>query len=209
MVDRQRLAGLGIRELEFADAEVERFRRLAADHIVSEEELESAELTARSRKEALEAAEKVLTRDGYHAFSTRRVAQECSISVGNLTYYFPTKSSLIEALMEAIYGRYERRYAELEVLNSAQEERRALLAELETRMANESREIERLAALVPPPRMHQLTYHGVLAPSASWRSEIVPGGERERSREVRDAGSQRGVERTRRPGNQATAADYQ
>ena len=40
----------------------------------------------------------------------------------------------------------ERRYAELEVLNSAQEERRALLAELETRMANESREIERLAA---------------------------------------------------------------
>jgi septal ring factor EnvC (AmiA/AmiB activator) len=40
----------------------------------------------------------------------------------------------------------ERRYAELEVLNAAQEERRALLAELETRMANESREIERLAA---------------------------------------------------------------
>jgi septal ring factor EnvC (AmiA/AmiB activator) len=40
----------------------------------------------------------------------------------------------------------ERRYAELAVLNSAQEERRALLAELETRMANEGREIERLAA---------------------------------------------------------------
>jgi len=35
--------------------------------------------------------------------------------------------------------------------------------------------IERLAALVPPPRMHQLTYHGVLAPAASWRSWIVPG----------------------------------
>ncbi|MEE4161149.1 MAG: peptidoglycan DD-metalloendopeptidase family protein [Woeseiaceae bacterium] len=40
----------------------------------------------------------------------------------------------------------ERRYAELAVLNSAQEERRALIAELETRMASESREIERLAA---------------------------------------------------------------
>jgi len=39
---------------------------------------------------------------------------------------------------------------------------------------------ERLAALVPLPRMHQLTYHGVLAPAASWRSDIVPGGERER-----------------------------
>ena len=29
-------------------------------------------------------------------------------------------------------------------------------------------------ALVPPPRLHQLTYHGVLAPAASWRSDIVP-----------------------------------
>ena len=66
-----------------------------------------------SRGRILEAAERVLARDGYHAFSTRRVAQECSISVGNLTYYFPTKVSLIEALMEAIYDRYERRYTEL------------------------------------------------------------------------------------------------
>ncbi len=45
--------------------------------------------------------------------------------------------------------------------------------------------IERLAALVPPPRMHQLTYHGVLAPGASWRSEIV----RRRVGEPRLAGS--------------------
>jgi AcrR family transcriptional regulator len=66
-----------------------------------------------SRARILEAAEKVLARDGYHAFSTRRVAQECSISVGNLTYYFPTKSSLIEALLEAIFDRYERRYTGL------------------------------------------------------------------------------------------------
>jgi AcrR family transcriptional regulator len=66
-----------------------------------------------SRGRILEAAERVLARDGYHAFSTRKVAQECSISVGNLTYYFPTKDSLIEASMEAIYDRYERRYAEL------------------------------------------------------------------------------------------------
>ncbi len=29
--------------------------------------------------------------------------------------------------------------------------------------------LSRLAALVPPPRMHLVTYHGVLAPSASWR----------------------------------------
>ena len=34
--------------------------------------------------------------------------------------------------------------------------------------------IERLAALVPPPRAHQLTYHGVLAPASAWRDLIVP-----------------------------------
>ncbi|MDA0667881.1 MAG: transposase [Planctomycetota bacterium] len=34
--------------------------------------------------------------------------------------------------------------------------------------------IERLAALVPRPRRPLLTYHGVLAPAASWRDSIVP-----------------------------------
>jgi hypothetical protein len=47
--------------------------------------------------------------------------------------------------------------------------------------------IERLAALVPPPRMHQLTYHGVLAPGASWRGDIVPASALRRGRQ--DAGT--------------------
>ncbi|UCF66526.1 MAG: HlyD family efflux transporter periplasmic adaptor subunit [Acidobacteriota bacterium] len=51
--DRDRAAA----ELEFAESEVERFRRLAEEKIVSDEQLESAELEARSRAEALEAAE--------------------------------------------------------------------------------------------------------------------------------------------------------
>ncbi len=34
--------------------------------------------------------------------------------------------------------------------------------------------IEKLAALVPPPRVNQVLYHGVLAPRAKWRQEIVP-----------------------------------
>lgn len=44
-------------EAQFARAEAERFRRLAVERIVSDEELESAELKARSSVEALEAAE--------------------------------------------------------------------------------------------------------------------------------------------------------
>ena len=35
--------------------------------------------------------------------------------------------------------------------------------------------IEKLAALVPPPRIHLIRYHGVLAPNAKDRSLIVPG----------------------------------
>jgi len=35
--------------------------------------------------------------------------------------------------------------------------------------------IERLVPLIPPPRAHQVRYHGVLAPGASMRDRIVPG----------------------------------
>lgn len=34
--------------------------------------------------------------------------------------------------------------------------------------------VERLAALVPPPHAHQLTYHGVLAPASAWHDLVVP-----------------------------------
>lgn len=37
--------------------------------------------------------------------------------------------------------------------------------------------IERLAALIPPPRAHLVTYHGVLAPAAPWRAAVVPASE--------------------------------
>ena len=36
--------------------------------------------------------------------------------------------------------------------------------------------IGKLAALVPPPRFNLVRYHGVLGPSARWRSTIVPEG---------------------------------
>jgi len=32
----------------------------------------------------------------------------------------------------------------------------------------------RLCALIPYPRTHLLTYHGVLAPASTWRDEVVP-----------------------------------
>lgn len=35
--------------------------------------------------------------------------------------------------------------------------------------------IERLVPLIPPLRAHQVRYHGILAPGASWRDLIVLG----------------------------------
>jgi hypothetical protein len=32
----------------------------------------------------------------------------------------------------------------------------------------------RLAALVPPPRAHEIRYHGILGPAATWRDHVVP-----------------------------------
>ena len=59
----------------------------------------------------LEAAESVLRRDGYHAFSTRRVAAQCGVSLGHLTYYFPAKNDLLQALIAAVMTRYTERIA--------------------------------------------------------------------------------------------------
>ena len=41
--------------------------------------------------------------------------------------------------------------------------------------------LEKLAALVPPPRFHLLRYHGVLAPRARDRGRIVPAQPVEKS----------------------------
>ena len=35
--------------------------------------------------------------------------------------------------------------------------------------------IERVVPLIPPPRAHQVRYHGILAPGASQRDQVVPG----------------------------------
>jgi hypothetical protein len=58
--------------------------------------------------------------------------------------------------------------------------------------------IELLVPLIPPPRAHQVRYHGVLAPSASLRDWIVPG-EAEQSREAALAEDAQGKPEARTP----------
>lgn len=62
-----------------------------------------------ARAQIVAAAEEVLKREGFHGLSTRRVAEACGISVGNLTYHFPSKTSLVEAMMAEVCARYAAR----------------------------------------------------------------------------------------------------
>ncbi|QKR99859.1 TetR/AcrR family transcriptional regulator [Sphingomonas sp. CL5.1] len=61
----------------------------------------------------LDSAESVLRTHGYAGFSTRRVAMEASIALGNLTYHFPTKSRLVQALIDRLMKRYLERFEDV------------------------------------------------------------------------------------------------
>ncbi len=64
---------------------------------------------AKGRRRAthiLERATQVLMRDGYGKFSLRRVARAAEVTLGNLQYYFPSKSDLVEAMLVHVITGY-------------------------------------------------------------------------------------------------------
>ena len=58
----------------------------------------------------LDSAETVLRKSGYVGFTTRRVAEEAGIAIGNLTYHFPTKPELVRELIHRLVTRYLDRF---------------------------------------------------------------------------------------------------
>ena len=53
-----------------------------------------------TRNEVLDAAGELFLQKGFHHVTMRAVAEAAGISVGNLTYYFPKKTDLANALLE-------------------------------------------------------------------------------------------------------------
>lgn len=53
-----------------------------------------------TREDILATAKELFTRHGYHHVSMRSISSAMGISVGNLTYYFPRKADLADALLE-------------------------------------------------------------------------------------------------------------
>jgi len=62
-----------------------------------------------TREAIVRAAEAVLIQHGHAQFTVQRVAAHLDISPGNVNYYFPTRASLLEALILHTLARYRRR----------------------------------------------------------------------------------------------------
>ncbi len=54
----------------------------------------------------LDAAAEVLISQGYKKLTLRQIALQAGITVGNLTYYYPTKEALLKDLLEKILSTY-------------------------------------------------------------------------------------------------------
>lgn len=70
----------------------------------------------------LKAANDILIYGGYHNFSMRKVATKANISVGNLQYYFPSKESLLEALLDNVILDYLKTFERILSKNTATEQ---------------------------------------------------------------------------------------
>lgn len=63
-----------------------------------------------TRETILRTALAILIDEGWHAMSMRRIASECGIKFGNLTYHYRTREDLVRELLDAVISSYEREF---------------------------------------------------------------------------------------------------
>ena len=66
-----------------------------------------------TRQMIVAVAGKVLVESGYAGLTLKRVADAAGVSVGNLNYYFRTKESLVEALIEHVLTDFSSRFEDI------------------------------------------------------------------------------------------------
>jgi len=66
-----------------------------------------------NREAILRAALHVLVNEGYAAMTMRRVAKECGLKFGNLTYYYRSHEDMVHALLEAVVAGFEAQFDEI------------------------------------------------------------------------------------------------
>mgnify|MGYP002620119855 CR=1 FL=1 len=96
------------------------------------------------RNAILEAAEKVVVRDGAAHLTLDSVAESAGLSKGGVLYHFPNKSALLAAMLERLLAGYEERRCQyLEEMHAHPDSdfQAELAAGLEERPETESREV--------------------------------------------------------------------
>lgn len=66
-----------------------------------------------TREMILRTALHILIEEGYRAMSMRRVATDCGIKFGNLTYHYRTREDLVRELLEAVIRSYEVKFDQI------------------------------------------------------------------------------------------------
>lgn len=180
------------------------------------EEARGSDLTARSSGAEVEGPRREASASehgGFNLHASVRIAADDDLGRERLCRYGARPALSLERLRVLPGGRIAYRTKKV----GAGRAKHRLMTPLEL--------LARLAALVPPPRYPLVRYHGVLAPHATWRREIVPRppveesphheasahvGRRERSCRAPgdDAASPRGASRRRdeREGRRGEAA---
>jgi AcrR family transcriptional regulator len=64
-----------------------------------------------TREAILRTALAILIDEGWHAMSMRRIAVDCGIKFGNLTYHYRTREDLVRELLDAVISSYEHEFA--------------------------------------------------------------------------------------------------
>ena len=85
-----------------------------------------------SAEKILQAATDLLIDSGYHNFSLRKVADAVGIRLGNLQYYFPSKDSLVEALLDRTIQAYVEDFEKLRKQGTPREQFKAIVREVLT-----------------------------------------------------------------------------
>lgn len=75
----------------------------------------------------LDAAHELLINEGYHNFSMRKVADAAGIKLGNLQYYFPSKSILVSAMLDKAIQVYLDEFDEIRTHGDPEEQFQSLI----------------------------------------------------------------------------------
>ena len=60
----------------------------------------------------LRAAHSVLIEEGAAGFTIRRIAAACGLKVGNVSYHFPRKETLVQVLLDDMFNSYDMKLEE-------------------------------------------------------------------------------------------------